>query len=322
MGKQPKIPNPSAAAVSGIQTDTELQPYNYLINAASTLGVPVTIDGKTYDFSGLGQADTAGAVSDKMAQTLLALQQEKSPQIIQQRLDELKAADPEGYNARKELFDKIMADASANPDRPVATDLQKQLEDQLSKGAGFDDAREEQQVRDSARGAQVMRGIYLGNAPASDEAKTVLSAGEAKRNQREQNSLALLESGASPEDVQYRRMQQSIGNLGAFASGETPEAQFKELSSAGTGPVSLVPGAPNTNTFNPNAAGAGLNNAMGIYSGLSGYNATQANPWLSGMGAIGAGVGSLAKINPSWFGGGYNPSAPGMNIPSTDPAIP
>src|SRR5438067_419893 len=116
MGKA-KIPNPGQAAAAGIAADTSLQPFNYLINAASTLGTPISIDGKTYDFSGLGQADTAGVVGDKMAQTLLDLQKEKSPEIIQQRLDELKAADPEGYNARKELFDKIMEDAQKNPDR-------------------------------------------------------------------------------------------------------------------------------------------------------------------------------------------------------------
>jgi hypothetical protein len=311
MGKQPKIPDPGKAAVAGIQADTELAPFQYLINAASTLGVPITIDGHTYDFSGLGQADTARAVSDKMAQTLLDLQKQKSPEIIQQRLNELKAADPEGYAAKQQLFDKIMADAKANPDRPVATELQKSLQDELAKGVGFDDARQEQQVREGVRGDQAARGITLGNAPSSQEAKTVLGAGENLRNQREQNALNLLESGASPEDVAYRRFQQSVSNLGAFASGETPEAQFGQVSAAGSGPVSLTGGAPNTNTFNPGAAGQGVNNALGIYGAQSGYNATQANPWLAGLSIGGQTLGTLQKTNPSWF---QNPgSYPGVD---------
>ena len=301
MAKSPKIPDPGKAAVAGIQADTELQPFKYLIDAASTLGVPITIDGKTYDFSGLGQADTAGKVSDKMAQTLLELQKTKSPEIIQQRLNELKAADPEGYAAKQQLFDKIMADAKANPDRPVATELQKSLQDELAKGVGFNDARQEEQVREGVRGNQVAGGIALGNAPSSQEAKTVLGAGETLRNQREQNALNLLESGASPEDVAYRRFQQSVSNLGAFASGETPEAQFGQVSAAGSGPVSLTGGAPNTNTFNPGAAGSGLSFASGVYGAQSGYQATQANPWLAGLSIGGQTLGMLQKTQPGWF---------------------
>src|SRR5689334_7013996 len=106
----PHIPNAGAAAAAGIQADIENQPLMYLINAAATLGNRVTIGGHTYDFTGQGQADTDGRVSDQMAQTLLDLQRETSPDIIRQRLAELQAADPEGYAARQQLFDRIMQD--------------------------------------------------------------------------------------------------------------------------------------------------------------------------------------------------------------------
>lgn len=300
-----KIPDPAVAATAGIQADTELQPFNYLIQAASTLGIPITLDGKTYDFSGLGQADTAARVSDQMAQTLLALQQEKSPQIIQQRLDELKAADPQGYAARKQLFDRITADAQANPDRPVSEDLQQQLQSELSKGAGFDDPRQAQQVRDQSRGGQVSRGIYLGNAPAAQEASDVVTAGENLRDQRQQNALAMLQSGSSPEDVAYRRFQQSLGNLANFQNGTTPTAQFGQVSGARNGPVRLPGGAP-TAGFDPNAAGNGLQNALGIYGGQLGWQAGQANPWLAGLSTGATGFGTVAKANPSWFNWGAN----------------
>jgi hypothetical protein len=292
----PTPQDPAAAAAGGIQADLELQPYNYLIQAASQLGQRVTINGRTYDFTGQGQADTARVVSDQMAQTLLDLQRETSPTIIQQRLDELKAADPEGYAARQQLFDRIMADASSHPGRPVNTELQQSLQDELSKGVGFDDAKQEQQVRDAARGQQVAHGITLGSAPTSQEAKTVLNAGESLRNTREQNALSLLQSGASPEDIAYREMQQAIGNLANFQSGTPPEAQFQQVGSAGMGFPQGTPGAPNTNNFNPGAAQQGLNFAQGIYGGQMGYYNAQANPWLAGFSSAASGVGALNNL--------------------------
>lgn len=302
MGKQPNIPDPGKAAVAGIQADAELQPFNYLTTAAATLGNKITLGGKTYDFTGKGTADTAGIVSDQMAQTLLDLQKERSPAIIQQRLDELKAADPQGYNARRELFDKIMQDAQSHPDRPVASELQQSIQNELAKGAGFDDARQEEQVREGVRGGQVSHGNYLGNAATGQEASTVVNAGESLRNTREANALQMLESGTSPEDVNYRRMQQTLSDLGAFQSGQSPTAQFKQVSGAAQGPVPTYPGMnPQTNTFNPNAAGQGVSYANDLYSGMSGYNASQANPWLAGLSTTFNTAGTLNKINPGLF---------------------
>lgn len=294
--KQPKIPDPAAAAVSGIQTDAQLQPFNYLINAASTLGVPVTINGQTYDFTGQGQADVAGQVSNQMAQTLLALQTEKSPAIIQAQIDQLKAADPQGYAARQDLFDRILADAQQNPISPVSPDLQQQLQDQLAKGVGFSDAKQLQQVQEGVRGQQVASGIYRGNAATSAEGKAVVNAGESLQQQRQQNALNLLESGASPQDVAYRQFQQTLGNLGSFVNGQTPSAQFGQVSAASSGPVQLYGGAPSTNTFNPNAAAAGLNNTLGIYQGQVNWNNSQANPWLAGLSTTATTAGALNQL--------------------------
>lgn len=292
----PEIPDPGKAAVAGLQADTEMQPFSYLINAASTTGRPVTIGGRTFDFTGLGRADTAGRISDKMAALLLELQREKSPQIIAARIEELKAADPQGYAARQQLFERILADAQANPDRPVASELQSQLQAELGKGVGFNDRRQLEQVQEGVRGGQVKRGIFLGNAPAAQEAQAVVSAGESLRSQREQNALKLLESGASPEDVAYRRMQQSLANLGNFVSGQTPTAQFGQVSGAARGPVNLQGGTPQIG-FNQGAAGQGMNNALDTWSAQNQWNQSQANPWLAGL-SIGANAyGTLNRIN-------------------------
>lgn len=304
MGKStPTIPNPATAAAAGIQADIQNQPFSYLINAASTLGKPVTIGGKTFDFTGLGSQDVAGQISDQMAQTLLDLQTETSPTIIQQRLDELKAADPQGYAARKQLFDKIISDSKATPDRPLNKDLQDQLQTELAKGVGFDDAKQLEQAHEAARGGQVGRGIYLGNAPAAEEARQVTAAGENLRNTRQQNALNLISSQQDPEAKAFADFQRNLGNLGSFVAGQAPAAQFRQVSAASQGPVSLTGGSPATNTFNPNAAGAGLNNALGIYQGQVNWANSSANPWLAGLSIGATGLGSVAKQQPGWFNG-------------------
>lgn len=303
--KPQKIPNAADSAAQGVIADTANQPFNYLIDAASKLGQKVNVGGQDYDFTNLGDADVSRKVSDQMAQTLLDLQREKSPQIIQQRIDELKAADPQGYAARKQLFDQITQQAQSTPDRPVSSDLQQRLQDELAKGVGFNDAKQEEQVREGVRGGQVGRGIYRGAAPSTQEASTVVNAGEQLQNQRQQDALNLLQSGASPEDVAYREFQQNISNLADFQSGQTPTAQFKQVSSAANGPVQLTGGAPNTNTFNPNAAGQGISNAFSNYNAANNYQNNQANPWLAG---ISTGLSAYGAINQAFPGNNnYNP---------------
>lgn len=292
----PKIPNAAKSAAAGIQADLEQQPFNYLINAASQLGNKITIGGKEYDFTGLGDADTSAVVSDKMAQTLLDLQREKSPAIIQQRLNELQAADPQGYAARKTLFDKILEYASSNPGRPVSTELQSSLQDELAKGAGFDDARQKEQVIEGVRGRQIKNGIILGNAPAREEAGAVLSAGEQLRNQRQQDALAFLQSGQSPEDIAYRQFQQNLNNLGSFVNGQSPTQQFQQVGNASNGPVDLTGAGVNTNTFNQNAAGQGINAALDNYNTSMRYANAQANPYLSGLSI---GINAAGTVNKS-----------------------
>lgn len=314
MGKSaPKIPDVGKAAVAGIQADSELQPFKYLIEAASAMGKPVVIDGKTYDFTGLGNADTARVVSDKMAQTLLDLQREKSPQIIAQRIEELKAADPQGYAARKTLFDRIVADARANPDRPLANDLQQQMQDELAKGVGFSDAKQAEQVREASRGGAVQRGIFLGNAPTAQEAKDVVRAGESLRNTREQAALDMLQSGIAPEDVAYRRMQQSLGNLASFQNGQTPTAQFGQVSGAANGPVQLTGQSPSGNQFNPNAAGQGMNHALGVYQGQVDWSNSQVNPWLAGAATTNYAGGALNQMGAFQPGGTFGPAPTQQN---------
>ncbi len=292
----PKIPNAAKSAAAGIQTDLEQQPFSYLVNAAAKLGNKLTLpDGRTYDFSGLGDANTSAVVSDKLAQTLLDLQREKSPTIIAQRLNELQAADPEGYALRKTLFDKILEYATNNPDRPISNELQTSLQDELAKGAGFDDARQKEQVTEGVRGKQIKNGIILGNAASREEAGAVLDAGESLRNQRQQDALSFLKSGQSPEDQAYRQFQQNLNNLGSFVNGQSPTQQFQQVGNANQ--QFDLTGGVNTNTFDPGAAGQGISSAFSQFNTQQQYQNAASNPYLSGL-SIGLSGAAAAKKSP------------------------
>ena len=279
---KPEVPDPNAAAVAGAVADMENYPFEYQINSLAKMGGKATINGKVYDFTGLGDADTTAAMSDKMAQTLLDLQKQYGPDFIKQKLAELKAADPTGYAARQQLFDQIMADAEASPDRPMNNRLQAMVQEELAKGGKLD-AKQTEQVQQGVRGKQLRQGIFLGNAATSEEAGAVVGAGEAERTKRQQQGIGILNSGVLPEDVQYRQIQQSLSNLGNFTNGASPTNQFQSLSSASNGAVPFQVGQGNQATLNPNAGANGMNDALSLYSQQQNWANSQVNPWMAGI---------------------------------------
>jgi hypothetical protein len=308
----PKIPDPNQAAIAGAQADLQNFPFEYQIDALAKMGGKATIGGKTYDFTGLGDADNASAVSDKMAQALLDIQKNYGSDFVKQRLADLQQSDPNGYAARKQLFDKILADADKNPDRPLAQDTQNQIMQLLQQGGQLTTGpnSETEQVQQGVRGQQLRNGIFLGNAPASAEASAIEQAGEQKRTQNQQQAINFQTSGVSPEDVEYRRIQQSLSNLGAAINGTTPEAQFGSLTSAGNGAAPFTStGGINVST-NPNAGLLGIQGANAIYAGNVNWNNSQVNPFISGLQG---GLGTLQTASAL----GWNPSAsfnPGIAV--------
>lgn len=295
--KAPAPPDYEAAAREGVVADLETYPMKYLIEAASKMGGKINIGGKDYDFTGLGDGDTARVMSDQMAQAMLDLQRDLGPEFIKQRVEQLKQADPEGYAARKELFDRIIASTEANPDRPLAEDLQASIVGELTN-AGRLDARQLEQVQQNVRGGQVARGNYLGTAAAAQEGGATVAASDAARDATQQQALGFLGSGVTPEDVEYRRLQQNLADLGAFIGGTTPTAQFRSLSAAGNGAAPFIGGGPNTQTTNPNAGAQGINNAQNIYSGNVNWAQNQMNPYLAGL-SFGVNTASTA-VNAGW----------------------
>jgi hypothetical protein len=304
----PKIPDPNAAAVAGSTADLANFPFKSQIDALSQMGGKQTINGTTYDFTGLGNADVAGKMSDQMAQAMLDIQKNFGPQFVAQRLKDLQQADPTGYAARQQLFDKILADSkSAAPNAQMSADLQNEVNSQLTTSGQLTGgpAGELEEVQQGVRGQQIANGITLGNAAANAETGAVVNAAQNKQNAVQQSASNYLAAGVSPDDIQYRQIQQSLSNLGAFANSQTPEAQFGSLSGAQNdaapfNPVNYSAG-PQINT---NAGATGIQQANSIYAGNTNFAASQANPWLAGLSGL-TGVANAAA------GLGYNPFGSG-----------
>ena len=112
----------------------------------------------------------------------------------------------------------------------------------------------------------------------------MIDASTATKTARQQRALQFLESGASPEDIEYRKTQTGLANLSAFLRGETPTAQFSQLSGAQNGAVPFTQ-APQSNVgLNPNAGSQGANYAQNIYGTQVNSYQQQANPYLAGTG--------------------------------------
>jgi hypothetical protein len=300
----PSIPDPNKAAIAGATADLSNFPFQYLINSLAQEGGSANIGGKNYDFTGQGNADVSAKMSDQMAQALLDIQKNYGSDYVAQRLKDLQQSDPTGYAARKQLFDKIMEDSrAAAPNAKMAGDLQEEVNRQLSNGGQLTGGPggELEQVQQATRGQQIANGIILGNAPASAEASAVEGASEAKRNAAQAAAANYLNAGVSPEDVQYRQIQQSLSNLGAFTNQETPEAQFGSLAGAQNGAAPFKPVNYSTPaSINPNAAAQGVQNNANLYSGQMNWASNQINPWMAGVSTAtsGANLFSAAGWNP------------------------
>lgn len=302
-------PDPAKGVVGGIKADLETFPQRRAIEIAAMLGRPVNVQmpgrggEQTFDFTGYGDADFAAKYGDQLIGELLQIQRDFGPLYVEQRLAELEAADPEGAGMRRRLWSEISGGIEGGPtDRPDLRALQDRVMADL-EGAGTLDPSVSKEISQQVLGGQVARGNYLGNAAASQEAGALVSAGEAQRAQRQAQAMAFLTGALSPDDAAMRERQQGMANLGAFIAGETPVAQFGQLSGAQGG------AAP----FNGSAPGVGLDpNAgwMGVQQQLARYEAqgNQVNPWIAGLAGGIQGLSTYAALG--GFKGGKGEARP------------
>lgn len=132
--------------------------------------------------------------------------------------------------------------------------------DELDNLGHLTDA-ERREAEQSVRKAQASRGNVLGDGAAFVEAMEVGDAG-------------------------YRKKQQQLATAGAIMSGQTPTAQFSDISGAQQGAAPFMPVSTGA-VLNPNTGANGANFAANIYS----TQAQTANPWME---ALGTGLGIFA----------------------------
>ncbi len=241
------------------------------------------------DFTGVGSADVQGAVAQKMAQIQLDLAKKYDSQFIEQSLAQERLADPESFAAR-EMMDKLIHEQiNRKPERPVADTLQKQVGDELSAAqAGTLDPATQAILDQATADAMAARGGNGGVAGDFGRDLTTGFEGAARRTAALNKAQGWLSSGATPEDVEYRREQQNLANLSAEVTGQTPTSQFRNLSAAQQGPTPTNFGQPlsqlPTNTTQVGQQAALMQGAAQQQAG---------NPWLQGMSTL-LNVGAVA----------------------------
>ena len=281
-GSAPPPPDYAAASRDAVLADLNTAPFTQAIDRAAAVGTKITLDGKTYDFTGLGDSDYNLSMANKLADAMLEIRRKYGDAYLQTKLEELSLADPEGVGIRKELFGRILEQIDSPRDLSLANQTQQGVLDELNKGGRLDPG-ERRERENFSRGRQVESGITRGNAAVADETSGLADASAAAKTRRQQAALQFLQSGASPEDLQYRETQQNMANVSNFLQGRTPTAEFQNLSGAQQGAVPFVAPFQGSQVVNPNAGPQGAANAQQLYGIQNNLYQNQANPYLAGL---------------------------------------
>jgi len=278
------------------QFKTEFPGYKPTVTTR-TVKMDMPGETKTADFTGYGEADVQGRVAEQMAKNLLDLDKKYGSQFIEEALKQQALADPEGTAARGKLYELIKQQAEKNPERPVADLLDTQVSDQLRAGKGLD-ATSQRLLDEAIKAAAESRGSRV-EGTEWDEPMTTGFEGQRRLDAAQQKALGWLTSGATPEDVEYRREQQTLGNLSNFVQGRTPQSQFGSLSAAQNGPTPVRAG-PALPLANGGTGQAAQGAAMQTYGTQLNNDANQMNPWMAGLSTLlsGAGVAGNAGWKP------------------------
>lgn len=253
---------------------------------------------QTVDFTGYGKADVQGTLAKQYADLMTDLSAKYGPQFAEEARKQLEQSDPEGFAARSKLDELIRQQANATPNRPVAELLDSQIQQELDAQNRLDPMTQEI-LKNSVAEAAASRGGQGDQWQQFADPLESGYAGQARREAGMQKAQSWLSSGATPEDVEYRRRQQTLSNLGSFISGQTPVAQFQNLSGAQQGTTPFVGGRTLPNV-NQNAPATGNQFAMGSWNSQMQAQQQQANPWMAGLsGLLGlAGVAGSAGWQP------------------------
>lgn len=237
------------------------------------------------DFRGHGDADIQGALAKQGAQSQLDLSRKYGDQFIASAKAQEAAADPAGTAARHLLASEINRGETERlgATHPVADRLDTQILSELQAGKGTS-ADTQKAVGDVL--AQRAAAGTGGSETSADVQNQMESGpeGQARLQARMQKALSYLSSGATPEDVDYRRRQTSLANMASFLQGRTPQAQFQQLSGGQQG---ATPSARGPAIVGPNPNIQQLGQQAGVTAVNLGAQANQQNAsWFSGLSSL------------------------------------
>lgn len=327
---QPHAPNAATSGRKGVLADLRTLPGRRALENAARLGIavdyptgrrtpiygpaPVYRDGRGIvqhgtpqivgytpevrhvDFSGMGDADVQATVARITAEHGLETQQRYGEDFARTARQQADLADPLGSAARVRLHEELMQREQGREDKPhpVADELNTQIEQDLQRGRAISPEAQKLIAEMTAR-----RGGAAGGVTANIEGDLSTNAGAEQRlQQRDQHGLSFLSSGATPEDVDYRRRQQSLADMSSFLAGRGPTAQFQSLSSAGARggatPQFRGPALPGPN---PNAAALGQQGALTNYGQQVQQVTGNVNNWFAGLTTALRGAGAVVAAN-------------------------
>jgi len=255
--------------------------------------VKVPAGPQTFDFNGYGAGEVQGKLAQSMAQVQLALSQKYDSQFIDQALQQEQEADPQSFAARQRENDLIQQQINRPLNEPVADELNRQVQSELTAAkAGTLDPQMQQVLMQGGNDALAARGGGgAGNSPDFAQPLTTGFAGTQRQLSAINAGTGELASGETPEDIEYRREQQNLANLSSFESGQTPTSEFSSLSGARNGPAPFNPGEPLS--LMPNSGNGAQSAALQSWQTQMQSAENQANPWMSGLSAL-LGVGKSA----------------------------
>ncbi len=259
---------------------------------------------QTFNFSGYGTADVQGQLANAMAQVKLALQQKYDPQFIQQSLQEEQQANPQGVQARQLENQLVQQQISQPLNEPVAQTLNNQVEQELqAANSGTLTPEMQNMLMQGGTAASSARGgTGTGqNTPNFAQPLTTGFAGQQNTLQELGAGMSELEGGMTPQDIEFRREQQNIGNLSSLVTGQTPESEFSSLSGAQGGATPFYQGQQLSQL--PNTGNGAQSAALQSWQTQMQSAENQVNPWMAGLSTLLAGGNAAANL-------GYRPGAP------------
>lgn len=249
---------------------------------------------KTADFTGYGTADIEGQLARQQADIESELGKKYGVQFADQARQMQELADPLGTQARAKEYEMIKDSLDhPKPINPLSAGLERDIDAQLKAGSGLDSMSREM-LDKAVADASKSRG---GGGPSSGSIAADMGQGyegEARRQAGIDKAQGFVGSGQTPEDIQYKRDQQDISNLGAFTSGQTPQSQFGAIAGAGQGSTPVVngqklPGLP----ANAGASGAGY--AASAAGAQAQQQSNQASPYFAGLSALLSGINAFSN---------------------------